>query len=391
VCDADLDTLGALVDRCMVQRNGERFEMLETIHEFALEQLQASDMVDALCERHAAYFEAFAERVYARRVHHDKEGLDELEREHDNLRSALDRLRVRDARRTLRLAGALGWFWHSRSHFAEGRALLADALAATNGQDDVRARALAAAGELAAYAGDLASARPLIEEAVSIWRKLGRSQEVACALIELGWGCFFAGDLEARRLMEEGLALQLTTGDSLLINRARIGLLQVLVGLGEIEIVEPLAQEALLVAQGEHDVRSEHFAYHFLADCALIRGDCGAAAPLYRRALELAVELGDRVEIIYEIQGVAMAAAGNAQPAHALRIAGAAAASFDALGVDASAITFWNALLDRYLGHARAAVGPDGATAAWDEGRGFPSRSLWRSRSVPNCKSETAE
>ena len=65
-----------------------------------------------------------------------------------------------------------------------------------------------------------------------------------------------------------------------------------------------------------------------------------------------------------------MAAAGNAQPAQALRIAGAAAASFEALGVDASAIAFWNALLYRYLGRARAVVVPDAAAAAWEEGHG---------------------
>jgi len=38
------------------------------------------------------------------------------------------------------------------------------------------------------------------------------------------------------------------------------------------------------------DLRSEHFAHHFLADCALIRADGASALPRYRRALELAVE-----------------------------------------------------------------------------------------------------
>ena len=372
ICDADVDTLGSLVDCSMVRREGERFVMLETIREFALEKMRASGEVATLWERHAAYFETFAERVYARRWHHDKEGLDELEREHDNLRAALDRLGESAAHRALNLAGALGWFWHSRSHFVEGRARLANLLARTSGRDEGRARALAAAGELAAYGGDLASARPLIEEAVSIWREAGRMQEVACALIELGWGCFYAGDPAARQLMEEGLALQQSTGDSLLVNRARIGLLQVLVGLGELETVEPLAREALAAAQRARDVRSEHFAYHFLADCQLIRGDCDAAAPLYRRALELAVELGDRAEIATEIQGVAMAAAGNAQFDRALQLAGAAAARFEALAIDISGIVFWRVLLDRHLDRAHAALGPAKATAAWEEGRRTP-------------------
>jgi len=369
VCDAEIDSLSALVDGSVVRREGERFDMLESIRDFALKQLAASADGDAILDRHAAYFEAMAERAYSRRWHDDKGGLDELEREHDNLRATLDRLRTLDGRRGLRLAGALGWFWHLHSHFSEGRTRLAQALAAVAEPDETRARALAAAGEIAAWAGDLGAARPLIEEAVALWRARGQTPEIACALIELGWGCLNSGDADARRLMEEGFRLQQSVGDPLLVNRARIGLLQVLVSLGETDIVEPMAREALAAAQQTRDFRSEHFAHHFLADCPLIRGDCVTALPRYRRALALAVELSDRSETAVEIQGVAMATAGCGQPARALRLAGAAAAEFDALAIDLSGIIFWSALLERYLGRARSELGEDAAIAAWEEGR----------------------
>ena len=205
VCDADIATVASLVDRSMVRRDGDRFGMLETIREFALEQLRASPDADSVRDRHAAFFEALAEETYARRWHDDKAGLDLLEREHDNLRAALDELRSRDAHRALRLAGALGWFWHLHSHFGEGSRRLAEALKASPEPGEARARALAAAGEIAAWSGDLATARPCIEAAVTLWRSRGATQEVACALIDLGWGCFFAGDADARRYMEEGL------------------------------------------------------------------------------------------------------------------------------------------------------------------------------------------
>ncbi len=169
--------------------------------------------------------------------------------------------------------------------------------------------------------------------------------------------------------MEEGLSLQQSVGDPLLVNRARIGLLQVLVSLGELEIVEPMAREALALAERSGDLRSEHFTHHFLADCPLIRGDCAGALPRYRRALELAVELGDRSETAVEIQGVAMARAGCGHPARALRLGGAAAAEFEALAIDLSGIVFWSALLGRYRGCARAELAEDAATAAWEEGR----------------------
>lgn len=370
VVGAALDTLASLVDKSLVRRDGERFAMLDTVREYALEQLVESGDEEATRSCHADFFAELAAQAYEERFEHESEHSEELEREHDNLRAALDWLAAADRGRQLSLAGALGWFWHVHSHFAEGRARLADALAGTAARDPVRARALTAAGELAAWAGDLAFARPLVDEAVSIWRDLGRDQDVAFALHELGWGYFYANDdSAARRCMEESLELQRSIGVPFLVNRAQIGLLQVLVSMGELETVERLALESVTLSQQLGDLRSEHFAVHFLADCSLIRGDCVSAEEKYHRSLELAVELRDRSETAVEIQGLGMAAAGRSRPRRALRLAGAAAAEIDALAIDLSAMRFWTDLLDRYFGLARDELGTDEAKAVWDEGR----------------------
>ncbi len=240
----------------------------------------------------------------------------------------------------------------------------------TSARDEMRARALSATGELAAWSGDLPAAHASIDDAVAIWREAGRQREIGLALLELGWGYFYAGDDDAsRQSMEESLRIAKSVGERPLISRARVGLMQVLVALGELEIVEPMAREALADAERQDDLRSAHFAHHFLADCALIRGDCAMAGPRYRRALELAVELGDRSETTFEIQGVAMAAAGVSLAARALRLGGAAKAELDSLGIDYTGIRFWNVLLDRYLGRARSELGAATAEAAWQEGR----------------------
>jgi predicted ATPase/class 3 adenylate cyclase len=370
VCGASLDGVAGLVDKSLVRRQGERLGMLETIRAFALEKLAERNVGDQVRNRQAAYFEELAEDAGRQFGQPEKHCLDLLESEHDNLRAALDWLRVNAPERFLRLAGALGWFWHLHSHFTEGRAYLAEALAMTSVRDEVRARALSAAGELAAWAGDLPAARKLIEEAVALWRAAGREGEIGMALLELGWGCFYAGDdAAARQCMEDSLRIATAVGERPLINRARIGLLQVLVGIGDLDTVEPMAREALADAERQDDLRSAHFAHHFLADCALMRGEGASAGPRYRRALELAVKLGDRSETAFEIQGVAMAAAGMSLAARALRLGGAAAAEFDALGIDYTGVHFWNALLDRYLGRARAELGAEAAHAAWQEGR----------------------
>ena len=365
--DEVIDALAALVDHSLLHRDGERFRMLETIREYARELLAQSGEEDELRDRHAAYFVELAERAYAGRLEAETRWADALEADLDNLRSALDRLE-RDEARYLQLAGALGWFFHLHSRLTEGAERLERALAA-GGEPRHRARALTGAGTNLGWLGRTAAALERLEAAIALWHDLGEPVEAALAEEALGWSLFVAGeDAESLRAFEEALALQRDHGTPLLVNRALVGVCQDLVALGHIEAAEPRAHELLELARREDDVRSDHFAHHFLADCALIQGDYLAADDRYRRSLLAALPLGDAIETSFEIQGLAMAATGLGHAERALLLGGAASAIWQDTGTEIG-IPFWNGLLDRFLGLARESLPPDQADRAWETGR----------------------
>jgi predicted ATPase/class 3 adenylate cyclase len=369
VCGADLDVLGSLVDQSLVRRRGDRFGMLATIREYAAERLAQRADVHEVRDRHAAFFEALAERAYADRHHRSSEMADALALDHDDVREALDWLSRTDAGRFARLTGWLGWFWHARSHFEEGRGRVAAALdALPDDAADDRARLLSAATELAAWQGDVAAAQVSGEHAIEAWKALGRELEIALVQYDLGWGHFFAGsDDAARAWFESSLEILEPHGDDVLTNRAKLGLLQVLVAIGDVATVKQLGPEAVALSQALGDRWSEHFAHHFLGDCAVIEGDVAEAERRYRLSLAAAWETGDQVESCYELQGMAMAAAGAGKAERALRLASAAAANTRKLGVDAIP-PFWTALVDRHVALARAQAGDEPADAAWIAG-----------------------
>jgi len=368
VCDADLDALGSLVDKSLVRRAGERFLMLQTIREYALDRLDASGEAGTMRDRHAEHFERHVADAFAKHLESEAELADGLETDHDNVRAALDHVAATDPTRQLRMAGMLGWFWHAHSHLSEGRARLADALVAASEPAEDRARAAGAAGALAGYQGDLEAARSLVDEAVEIWRAIGAEQEVAIALFDLGWAYFFGGDnASARRCMEQSLQLQQALGNPALVNRAQLGLLQMLVAEGELDDVPRLVDEALELSRSLGDSWAEHFGYHFLADMALMEGEFETALGWYSRSLDAAARSGDAVETCAELQGIAMASAGLGRAERALRLAAAAEAQLDALGVRDS-VAFWDALMNRFISMAREALGAE-ADAAWQAGR----------------------
>jgi tetratricopeptide (TPR) repeat protein len=201
-----------------------------------------------------------------------------------------------------------------------------------------------------------------LEQAVGRWRELGDRKEAAAALESLGWLLVYdAGDdVASLAAFEEAYSIRQDLTDRAGETRALVGVCQVLVALGEAERAEALANE--LMGRGEDDLRTRHFASHFLADCSLLRGDCADAEERYRESLRAALELGDVFEASIEVQGVAMAKAGKGESARALELAASVEALWRSLGTDMH-VAFWDRLLERYLGEARSALGPDAETA----------------------------
>jgi predicted ATPase/class 3 adenylate cyclase len=130
-----LDGLSALVDHSLLQQREEggepRFGMLQVIREYALERLAASGEAEAVRQAHAQvrqahaqYYLTLAERAEPELIGPEqRRWLDQLEREHDNLRAALTWARERGEVETgLRLVVALRRFWERRSPPREGRA-----------------------------------------------------------------------------------------------------------------------------------------------------------------------------------------------------------------------------------------------------------------------------
>jgi predicted ATPase/class 3 adenylate cyclase len=216
VCDADLETLEALVDKSLVGiRAGGRFWMLETIREYAAEQLESSGEAELLRRRHAEHFLELGEEAELQTRVYSGEWIGRLQEEHDNFRAALDYLTSSgESELVLQLAGALTEFWDRGGHVAEGRHRLESALQGQDRPTAARARALTGAAFMAYGSGDAMAARSIGEQALERHRGLGDVRGAAQDLNLLCVASIEEGNLErAQQLAEESLALFREAGD----------------------------------------------------------------------------------------------------------------------------------------------------------------------------------
>jgi predicted ATPase/DNA-binding CsgD family transcriptional regulator len=171
-----LDLIAALSDKSLLHRDervrGEpRFRMLETVREYALEQLAAGGEVDLTARRHCAYYLELAQRA-APELKGAQQGVwaERLEQEHDNLRVSLRWLAGHgEVDAALRLASALAPFWMLSGSVDEGRIWLSQLLSLPEAASTpARAIALLAAVDLAGLQGDDATVWELQRETLQI-------------------------------------------------------------------------------------------------------------------------------------------------------------------------------------------------------------------------------
>jgi predicted ATPase len=323
VADADLDTLQSLVQKSLVRRTGDRFWMLETIREFASERLEDSGEGSHVKGRHARHYAALAEEPEPTQRAEYTQWHDRLEREHDNLRAALDWLETcGDTEAVLQMAAALRDFWEIGGHFVEGRRRLERALDRDDHPTSARARALNAVGELAGATGHDRAVRRWAEEALDLNRRLGDVWGVAYALRLLGLAAAEEGDFAgARELAEEGVRLFEQVGDE----RYRMATTRILAWacyeLGDREQARTLHESNLHRSRALRDESMEATTLGSIATMfAVPEGRAEDAVSMLRQSLGIWQDLGDRMGTMIDLCRLAdaLSAAGKADAAVAV-------------------------------------------------------------------------
>ena len=357
VCDADIDTLQSLADKSLVRvREGDRFWMLETIREFALERLDSSGEADAIRRRHAHAFLALAESadmtVEATAAGRGSR-YEIVMREQANIRAALDwMLGADEIELAMQLAVALEHYWVSTSP-GEGTRLLAELLErGTEATAELRVRVTRCLAGSTYIVGDFETGTRYIEQARAEYRRLGDDWGVAHMLQRLAVEAARASEFErARSLLEQSLSL----------DRGAFNEVGALMVFGELAFKEGRPEESIELldrcAARAKEINWDWWqknALQLAADYSLRLGRPDEAAPRLRESLVIARRLHDRQWLVFGLALSAWVAAARSQAERAGALWGAVEAE-----AERGRIGQWETERDEYAGYVFAAAGPE--------------------------------
>jgi predicted ATPase/class 3 adenylate cyclase len=333
-----LDGISTLGDQGLLRRvesvSQSRFLMLETIREYAVECLASGGDDDAVRDRHAQVYLAFAEEaapMYTRRE--VRQWLDRSETDHDNLRSAFAwAVHRHQGEVAQRLSGALWRFWQMRGHLREGREKVEIALQLQGATPASELAAREAAGGLAYWQADMSAAEDHYLAALELARRTQDPRMIANAIYNVSSPrAVRVGVEEVLSMLDEGLGLAESIGDRALIGRIHWGRggVHYLSELPDIENPEAALVEYRLAAEylaGTDEIFDIGWTERMLASVLLGLGRAEEAEVHLRQGLRMFVEAGDISALPLHIADFVQLALARDQFDRALVLAGAASA-----------------------------------------------------------------
>ena len=372
-----LDGVSSLLEKSLLheetlQGAEPRFLMLETIHEFAREQLTARGELHEMQARHTSYFAALATNAAAQlRGSQQVYWIQRLSRDHDNLRAALAWADRNDPDTLLRLVSALTSFWLVQGHLREGMRWTSAALASGSGDSKLRADVLRRRGDIEWGLGQREEARKHYEEARLAYLALNDEEGVALTLRSVGRIELDEGNYEgARTIYEEALGLQRRLGlaQSSAETLNNLGLVETL--LGRPEQAVGLLEESLGLFHGLDDQQGIARVSLNLAAAGRDAGRLEDAKRAGERSLKLWWDLGGIWDVADCLEQLATLAVEEKQAERAAILLGAASKLRISLGTplapyDAEALARFEEAAVEQLGEAAF-------TTAIAKGEGMP-------------------
>jgi tetratricopeptide (TPR) repeat protein len=271
--------------------------------------------------------------------------LERLERDRDNMRSALDwAIAKPDPVLGARLSVALWRFWQQRGYLNEARARF-ERLAAQGWTLEPidQARFDEAYGGIAYWQSDQTTATRWYDEALTIWREVGDKREIANALynrayadmIEIMEGNVAAAHHGAGRAkLDEALAIYRELGDTGGEGNILWGLGSLAYFTSDAETAETWYRQALELHRAAGNRTMEAWSLHMLALSMVGKRDFGEAVKTGRHALQQFYEAGDVSGVTLSLDDLALSALGTGDPERAGRLWGAARRLQQTTGTD---------------------------------------------------------
>jgi len=375
--DAAEDSLGLvsrLVRKSLVTIDGSlgeerRYRFLETVHHYAEQRLRQSGELDALRDRHFEFvYSEFRDGLRLLSGPAQIDSLRRMQREHDNIRAALEwgLSSTARAQQGIELATALIWFWVKRGLFEEGRRWL-DRTVSLAGPGVSRARALLGREQMHFWQGR-GNDSTAIEEALGLGREHKDPWSTSFALFARALVDFESGDCASARACALAARAADATGEAV-PNRAA------LLVLGNVALVEgdqtralELFDESIALHRGFDDAWGLSILLTLAAGLRLQREAFDEARAQASEALYLGEALDDPRGIAYAIDLYASLLAASGHASAAARLWGAADAVLATVGGSLVPTTRW--IRAHYREPVNAALG-DAFERITAEGRGM--------------------
>jgi predicted ATPase/DNA-binding SARP family transcriptional activator len=334
VCRADLDTLQALVDRSLVRAGGERYSMLQTIREYALEKLEQTGQVETVLRAHAQWLVDVLDAAGAAPPGWPgASSLNRLRQERENFRVALEWASNTDAFDTLaRLVSALSAVWVVDGQLHEAQRWITLVLQHQDAYSGrLAAQVISAARRLARHQGKESEAAALAARALELWQEIGDPEAIGRAMVDVGFTAVSARDLaEGRRVLEDAIRFARANTLSAVLPAG-------LNNLADFEILEGHLNAGRVLCEESLTVSAQGCA---LADIALINlayienleGNTLEAISSGSQALDSALRRGDLLWVAWAAIALAWPLAEQGQLERAGQLLGAALAFLETAG-----------------------------------------------------------
>jgi len=363
---AVFDRLDSLVAQSLMRRDPVgRFSMLGAVREFARERLvDAGEEPGALAE-HARHFAEVTHHADALlRGPQQLAALDRLDREQDNIRTALVWATGEQGDPIVgrRLAASMAWYWSLRSRFSEAVVWLAAAFDRPGPDDTERAFALTIYAFFLADTAERDRSIVVAQEALSVARRIGDVARESGAHATLT----MTGGDEGARHAEEALALARRANDLWVLGLALVIRGETARIAGDQDLSLALNLESVEVSRRVGDRFNITLGLVNASHLLLNRGDAAGAADRLREAIIHHRALGNPWGLAYDLLGIAGVALHQNDATGAATILGAAHAWFDRNGItvqDSDGV-----YRDRYTARARELLGAHAFTDAWQQG-----------------------